>query len=440
MTTVSFSGLATGLDSGSIIDSLVKAEKAVATRLGQRRSDIQKRISILSDLGTKLRGLGTAAGKVDASSELRALRATATGPELTATGSSDAQAGTWTVAVRQLARAETSRSRAFASRDPGVVGDGSVAIAVGGAAPVTVTYGAADSLDAIAARINDEVDGVTASVLDTGSELRLLISSEATGTASGLSFSETGDGLGITESVAARDAIVEVSGTTVTRATNTLTDVIPGVRLDLTAVTAADSDGAVVSVTRDPDAQRGQVQALVDAYNDVAKVLAGQLAYSGVQRGEDTFFGDVTLRGLQARLTRSWTEARPSGATQVTARDLGITLNGDGTIALDAAAFDAAAAADPQKVADLLAGEGGLAATLDGIVEEMTLSGTGVLAAKESGLRSRSRSFDDQIARIEDAADALGERLRRQFTQLEQAVAGMQSNLTYLSALFTTTR
>src|SRR5262247_2221884 len=133
MTSITFGGLATGMDTNSIVEKLVSIEKLPATQLQGRVSDAQKRISILNDLTTKLRTMQTAAKAVDTSAELRATKTTVTGDQLTATVRTGVAPGKWTVKVDQLARAETSRSQAFDSKDAGVAGTGQVSIKVGSA-------------------------------------------------------------------------------------------------------------------------------------------------------------------------------------------------------------------------------------------------------------------------------------------------------------------
>jgi flagellar hook-associated protein 2 len=449
MGNIVFGGLATGMDTSSIIDSLVKLERAPADKLESRKSDMQKRISILSDLSTKLKALGTAAKNVDTTAELRSLKTTVTGgggttSELTATAGPNVQPGTYKVKVDQLARAETSRSNAFASKDAGVLAAGSLDIMVGAAGldnPITISFGPTDSLDAVAKRINESAAGVSAAVLFDGTSYRLNISSKETGAANAITFGESGLQLGFedpaAEVVTAQDAKVTVSGTQVSRASNRLTDVVPGITIDLTAQTQAGSDGATITVERDPAGQREKVQKMVDAYNDVAKALSSQLTYSGQQKGEDTLFGDSSLQSMQRRLGGMMASGFEVGDSKVSARGLGIELQADGTLKLDATKFDRALAERPADIENLLVGNGndGLASKLSSMIEQLTQSGTGTIATKQEGLRRQMSGFDKQIDRINRGADEMDTRLRKQFTALEQNVSAMNSNMSYLQSL-----
>jgi flagellar hook-associated protein 2 len=307
---------------------------------------------------------------------------------------------------------------------------------VGGGAGVTVTYSATDSLDALATRINDSVAGVNASVLDVGGgKYRLLVSGEEAGALNSIAFTDSGDGLAFSEMQVAQDASVTIAGTTVTRSSNVFSDVIPGVTLSLKAQTPVGGSGSEVTVARDTTAQKTAVQGVVDAYNSAVRALQGQLTYSGVKKGEDTLFGDPSLQALQRKLGIAVASPSPDGTGTVSARDLGLKLNNDGTITLDAAKFETVAAEDPTKVENLFTGEDGLAARLETVVNEMVTFGTGVFATKETSLRTRIRGFDQEIDKIRDAADSLAERLRRQFTQLETVYSSMQTNLGYFSSM-----
>jgi flagellar hook-associated protein 2 len=449
MGNIVFGGLATGMDTASIIDSLVKLERAPANKLEARKTDMQKRISILSDISTKLKALGTAAKNVDTSAELRSLKTTVTGgggttSELTATAGPNVQPGTYKVKVDQLARAETSRSNGFASKDAGVLAAGSLDIMVGAAGldnPVTISFGPTDSLDAVAKRINDSAAGVNAAVLFDGTSYRLNISSKETGAANAITFGESGLQLGFedpaAEVVTAQDSKVTVSGTQVSRPSNRLTDVVPGITIDLTAQTQAGSDGATITVERDPTGQREKVQKMVDAYNEVAKALSSQLTYSGQQKGEDTLFGDSTLQSMQRRMGGVIASGFEVGTSKVSARGLGIELQADGTLKLDATKFDRAVAERPADIENLLVGNGndGLASKLNSMIEQLTQSGTGTLATKQEGIRRQMSGFDKQIDRINRGADEMDTRLRKQFTALEQNVSAMNSNMSYLQSL-----
>lgn len=437
--TISFTGLANGVDYGSIVAKLVEAEKSPNVALNTRKTNTQKRLTTLGDVITKLKTLQSKAKGLDLTSEVRAVTTTSgDATKIRVSSSGAATPRDYAIQVTQLATAETSRSTGFATKDAGVAGTGTLDITVGGAAAVTVSYDATDSLDAIATKINASGARVQASVIHDGTTWRVFVAGSDTGAANAITFSETGAGLGLAdpsaEVMTAKDAIFTVDGAQITRASNTVNDVAAGLTLELLSTTAAP---VAVKVANDVAGQRAKVQGLVDAYNDVAKVLNAQLTYTGTRRGEETLFADPTIMGLQRRLADVFSRTYTHGTGTTSTGRLGITLGRDRTLTLDAAKFDAAMAKDPAAIESLLAGStDALAGTLSTLVDSYAAATTGVLPAKEASLRKTVTRLDDQMAQIELNATKMGARLSKQFTALEQKLTAYQDQASYLSALY----
>ncbi len=436
MAQITFSGLASGFDSSAIVDKLVAAERAPEQTYITQQSAANARISVLNDLMSRFTALGTAAQAVNTADKAKAFSTTSSDDgRVKIVASSAAQEGTYLVSVGSLARAETSRSTLFASN--AAPGNGSVDIKVGTGTKVTVSYASGDTLDAVAARINDQVAGVSASVLDTGAGFRLVVSSKSTGTANAVAFTESGVGLGMSEVIAAQDASVTVNGTTVTRSSNTASDIIPGVTMQLVSVTPDGGAATELSVSRDASATQTKVQGLVDAFNAVASAVSKQLSYdsSKTSATANPLFGDSMLQGLQRRMGGLVATSYAHGSGTVSARQLGISLNTDGTLAFDASKLAAASGSDPTAIDDLVAGLGAALATMS---DDYTKSSTGLIAGKIDANRALITGYDKQIQGIEDAATALGARLSQQFTALETLMTQLQSQSSFLTAMTTT--
>jgi flagellar hook-associated protein 2 len=433
---ISFSGLVNGVDYGALVDKLVAAERTPVTALTQRKSETQRKIAIVSDLVTKLKALQAKAKGLDTPSEIRAIAVSSSDPakvKVTAAGVS--APATYDLRISQLARAQTSRSRSFASTAAGAVADGSIGLKVGAGAVVDVAYTSADTLQAITDRINASGAPVTATLVDDGSGYRLLVTGKDTGVANAISFTG-GAELGFTEVAAAQDASFTLNGAPITRPTNTVTGVAPGLTFELLSTTADGTPDVVIKAADDADGRRAKLAELVGAFNDVAKALSAQLAYTGTTKGQDSMFGDSTLQSLQRRLGTIVASPYAHGAGSVSAGQLGLVLGKDGMMTIDATKLDAALATDPTAIEDLLAGSGdGLTGALSKLVDDFTAATTGTLSAKDSGLRATVKSLDERIAQIEDNAAKLGDRLRKQFTALEQVLSGLQGQSDYLTAI-----
>lgn len=431
---ITFSGLASGLDSASLVDQLVASERQRATAISTKVTHLNRQGSIVDDLTARLRIFGDRAKGLDAASELRSVKTDRSDTTHAAiAASSVATDSSHTLRITSTARGQTVTSRTFAADAAGVLGAGSVTIDSATGAPVTVAWTAADSLSTIAQRLNDAGGAATASVLFDGTSYRLIATARATGTAAAPVFTDGGDGLGLGDptrvTIAARDAVFDLDGVTVTRGSNLVTDVLPGVTLTLSTAHAAAEPDTLLTVATDRDAVRDKVTSLIDAWNTIDQGLDGQLTYTGTTKGGDTLFGDATLRQLQGALGSI--ASRDYGGK--TLAGLGISIDTGGRLSLDRTKFDAALDQDPTAVESLFVG-GGLASKMSALATTYTRSGDGILISKGTSLDSRVAVFQKDIQRIETAATALGERLTRQFTALEQAISKMKTQSSQMMA------
>ena len=431
---ITFGGLASGLDTGALIDALVNVERSRAASVEQKQSYAQQKLAVVRDISDALDALADYAEDMDSESEIRKLSASSSSEDVGVTQGEGAMPGTYDLSVVNLARAETSRSFAFADDAAGAfTGSGTLGITVGGDAEITVDYDATMSLTDLAAAINASDARANASVLFDGSQYRLQVSSQETGTANALTFTDTLGETGLTdgaaEVVAAEDAEFVINGTTVTRASNMVSDAIAGVTLEL----MAEATTAQITVGDDPELVRESAQGYVDAFNEVASQLNRQLTLVGERAAEGSLFGDSTLQRLQRQLGALATDS--FGADSARLADFGIEIGSTGQLELDEAAFDGAVAADPEGFVAMLEGAGGLSERIGELVDLYTDSVDGALGAKEDSLQTRIDDFDDQIIRIDDKAARLEERLTLQFAALEQLMAELNSQGDQLFAM-----
>jgi flagellar hook-associated protein 2 len=449
MASVSFSGLGSGLDTDSIVEKLVAVEKAGANALTSRKTANTKKLSVVADLVSKLQAFKTQATSLSTATGINAFGATSNDTSrVKITANSSASVGVYNLKVNRLAQAETTRSRTFGSHDVALNTAGTLDITVAGATK-NITYDGTDTLDSIAAKINDSGAGATASVLFDGSTYRLNVTSKDTGVANAISFGGTGDLLGFdavdAQVVDPKDSEIELNGTTITRSSNSLSDVATGVTFDLVSETPVGGAATQLQVTRDTAGVRAKMQGLVDAFNAIAKAVSAQTTYTGdgsTQKGGDTLFGDPTVLSLQRDLgglmAKEWANGNAIDTTS-TGR-LGISLGRDGTLTLDAAKFDAAVAKDPKALVNMLTGtnRNGLAAGIEELSDRYTSSTKGLLTFKKNSITAQSTSYDKMIDKINENAESLGARLRKQFTAMESLMSKLNSQTSYIDKIFAT--
>ncbi len=434
MGAISFSGLASGLDTASLIDQLVSIERSGATAPSTKKSHLESQKSIVNSLSSALSSLATAARGLDLDSEVKPRAAAVSDSRVTVAASAGASPGVQDVRVKSLAAAQVTQSRAFSSSAAGVLGAGGVDITVDGTTR-SISWGASDSLDAIATRINDANAGVTASVLRVAdSSYRLVVTAKDTGTAKAPTFVETGDSLGLADptniKVAGKDALVTINGIDITRPTNVISDAVSGLTFTLSSAHADTDPSSKVTVSLDQTALTDKLKKLVDAYNAVNGALDGQLKYTGTTKGENTLFGDSTLRGLQSALAGVASSAYGDSGLW----SIGITRDKTGTLSLDTTKLTEALGKDPDAVSRLFVTDG-FASSVTSLVDRYTRA-DGLLAAKTQSLTDRQKVLQTRIDRINTNADELRTRLERQFRALEDAMSKLRSQSTYLTSLF----
>jgi len=148
---------------------------------------------------------------------------------------------------------------------------------------------------------------------------------------------------------AGTDAEIEVDGTVITRESNTITDVIEGLTLNLTSTTAS---AATVQVSHDVDAALAAVTSFVNAYNALEDFVDAQLKPPAEGGAAPPLYNNSSLRAFRATL-RSGMEAliSPSVSGQYTRlATVGIEIDRTGKYTQNTAALRAALEADPEAV------------------------------------------------------------------------------------------
>jgi len=309
--TYSISGLASGLDWQSMITQLVKVERQPITMLETRKTTLSEEKSAWSEVNTKLLSLKTAVGSLSAADDFDVFKPSATmsgtGGDvedlLSFTVGSNASEGSYDITVNKLATADKLKSGSFSSTSDarGISGD----LIINGQ---TLTIDAADSLSTIQKKINalnsgDNPTRVTASIMSvSSSEYQLTLTSQTTGAdAMTITGSASGTGsLGLTTVVDGQNAEIVVDGSTISRATNQITDVISGVTLNLVG---ADTGATVtLNVVRDYAGIKDKIQDFVDSYNDLMKYIADQNTSSTDGKTTDPLFADSSLRSVKTTL------------------------------------------------------------------------------------------------------------------------------------------
>ena len=224
-----------------------------------------------------------------------------------ASATTGAVAGTYTLAVQNLATAATLTSNPVASSGA-IIGTGTLTIAVGGASTSINIDSSDNTLAGIAAAINGASNnpGVSASIITASDGARLVLSGTTTGAGNAITVTPSGgDGglssLTLTQTQAAQDANFTINGYPATSASNVATGAISGVTLNLAKASAA---GTTTSLTISPDTTAAQtsITAFVTALNGVLSSIQTLTAYDPSTQTAGALQGNATLQSFQNQL------------------------------------------------------------------------------------------------------------------------------------------
>ncbi len=438
---VTVDGMVSGLDTTSIIEAYVAVAGASTDTLREQQSDLETRRSLLQSFNSLLEDIQTSVADYDEAADLRLVTASSSDEEvLTVSAATGGQPGTFDIEVVQLARSEMEVGNGFDSSSDDVFTGGSLSISVAGAAPPTqIDIDAASgttSLDGLASYISENIDGVQAYVLDDGADsgnYHLVVTSQETGSSQTIDIDTTlvqGDALTFTEQIAAQDAELSIAGLAVYSETNTFEDVIPGLTFE------AKSEGdAVVTVAPDTEGVIESVQTFVDAYNQAMSFIDTYTGMSADDQVSALASESSVLRQVQTALQSSMSGLYVAGDLQG-ASMLGFSTEQDGSLALDTDKLTAALSDHGEDALQILAGEDGIFAALDGRLDVIVDPDEGTIALRTESLDDQIETFEDMIAADEARLETYEDTLRQQFTNLEMTLAELQSMSSFVTALF----
>jgi flagellar hook-associated protein 2 len=436
VTGIQITGLASGLDTESIITQLMSIESQGRTRVARQQVTIQARQDALRSVDTKLTNLKLATTDLRSSLLWTATQtASSSNDTVLSTRMTGAAApGAATINVQNLASAEQHT----------IAGDavtGTITISAGGGTPET--YDSYASIDDLVSQINGKDDGSVYAVNVNGS---LVLSRRVTGAAN--SFTVTAGGAPIDPSKetvkAGQDAHYTVDGGTAqSSASNVVSNGLPGI--ELTLKTVGSSTVNVNPPAADPSAVSAKLKAFVSAYNDAVDLIRGELTEKSVSNPQtDTdaklgvLNGDPALSQLLGTLRQTISEAGLD-SLGVKVNDSGAATDPDslaGKLTFDQDAFDAAWAAGPSAVKAKLGSvdKAGFAQTFEGVLDPITRAGDGLLDQRVAAGDSQLSDIKDQLARIDDRLSTKEDLLRKQFADLEAALSKSQSQSSDLAS------
>ena len=462
MSGITFSGLATGMSTDDIVTKLMAAERAPIDRLNKEKTTEDTKLQAYAQLNTRLDDLRKAADAMNITSEVRTTKTSlSTEAAFTATSTS-ASTGSYTIAVEQLAQVQKNVSNGYTSASVASFGTGN--LIVNGK---TITIDATNnSLAGIKAAINAQsgTTGVQATLINDGKTLNsyhLVLTGKDASTSfvitNGLT-SGSGTALSFTKTQDAQQAKVSIDGTEIISNSNTLSDVISGVTLNLKATSPIPDPAAPTTYTTtkmdivaDPGTLKEKISTFVSSYNKVIDWInqgyvnksAAEVAAAKAAGQEDILSdylrGDATVRSVKQSLQSILTNSVNGTGSLHLLNDVGITTNKDGTLTTDSTKLDTAVSNNLDGLVSLLAGDD----KADGVMKKFntylvtTTSATqGMYANKKKNYTTKAAYIDAQVAQKEPLVAQIEKTMRARFTAMESLVSTMNAQSSFLTQQF----
>ncbi len=458
MPIVSAVGIGSGTDINGLVNQLVTAEGQPAFNAIKRQEDTaQARLSGLGTLKSALSDFKSVVSKLKDGSLFQTHKAASSNETfLKATAGIGSVAGSYSVEVVKLAAKQKSISTAEFINSSDIVGNGSLTFTTSAGATFDVTIdGSNNTLQGVRNAINSAEgnDSVTASIINvdngagTGTIAKLVLTARNSGTDN--AFTVTGsdddtnaaDNLGLSRlfstnlnpQTIASNAIINVDGQTATRSTNSISDVLQGVTLELQP--GSEGSTLTVDLTLDNEGIKKTIGDFVASYNKLHTTSANLGKFSGNANGSGNgaLIGDSTLRLVSSQLRQNagnLVSSAPGNFNSLAM--IGITINKDGVMALEGDVLDKALQSNLSSVANVLTSSDGVAVRLDAKLNQFLQSG--------GPLDSQQTSLKDQISRLGDRRDAVQRRLdnlqrtlQKQFIAMDVAVGRFQSTGSFLT-------
>lgn len=454
-------GVGSGLDINSLVNQLMTLEARPATLLNNREASYQARLSAFGQLKSVLSPMQTALASLKSASNFQAMRATVGDSTVaSALASATAAKGSYSLEVQQIAQGQ--RVVTNATTAPSVAA-GTLTFNFGSYStddtdpdnPVTTFTQTSsqtvtlepgkDSLADLRDAINDANVGVRAQIVKNGSIDQLVIAGNTEGESGGFQISgsgglaglsydaSTGAGSTLDQLEKAQDAVLKLDGITLTRTSNSLTDVVEGVTLNL--LKGDPGKPTTLTVAPDRSAVKTAIESLVKAYNEFNTTSRGLTNYNPENQTAAILTGDATARSIQSQIRNALGAPFGGSGGVSTLSELGITFNRDGSLTLVSSKLDAALNDPDKKVAEFFTGvdgKGGLANSLNERLDGLLRSG-GVLDSRTDGINRSIKAIDEQRDRLSLRLEMVEKRYRAQFTALDALVGSLSQTSTYLS-------
>jgi len=437
------SGIGSGLDIEGLVTQLIQAEGAAPKlRLDRKEANLQADLSAFGQLKSALSDFKTALGGLNNASSFEARSSVSSNDDLfTASASFIATEGSYTIEVLGLVQAEKVRSNSFVADE--TIGTGTLDISLGTTSFQIVVDGTNNTLGDIKDAINEAGDnpGVTASIINVDSGPQLVFTSSKEGAENTITVAAVDDNAGdgfdlarldtanLTVVDSAQDASFMLDGQLVARGSNSVSDVLTGVTLNLNKAEIGTEETLTISL--DEAGVKAKVENVVSAFNSLSDTMKSLAKYDPETQTAAVLQGDPVLRGVENTLRRILSDQQ-DGLEYGSLAALGVKTDELGHMNLDSSRFDEIMSQDFTAISQLFVGDEGLVNRLDRVLSGY-LDSDGVLDNKTDSIKTGISNLADDREQLSDRLLAIEKRMRAQFNAMDTLLAQLRGTGDFLT-------
>ena len=439
-------GAGAGFNTKDLVAALVEAERAPKQAIIQSKIDSSEaQVSALAQAVAELSTLRDAARTLNDQTDFDSYTVSnSLSSALSATVTSTATPGSHTVSISNIAASQRSITGDLGGKDDALNGGNAFNIGIViGSVTNTISVSTPTPAGAVAA-INEANLSVTAELIDAGTSGTDYFIKLTGGTGSDNAFTPSSNPnsvLSFSTQQSAANASLVVDGTTFARATNTISDIVPGVTLSLVAATSGTSANIVVN--RDDSQVKATISDFVSAYNASRSKLTK--LHSAAEEGalkSDSVFKNLTKSIHNIMLNTSSTP----GASLTRLSDIGISIDKTGVLSLESTTLENALKNNLSDVVEIFSGSTnndneigaksrGIAGDLSKLIADST-SRSGYFTTQSQAITGRLTAYQSDLTKLEDRLLTLKDRYTQQFLAMQQVVDSMNNTKDNLISTF----
>lgn len=444
---ISFGGINTGLPP-NLVDQIVEAESLPIRNLQDKNKKIETKLSLVQTLENDIRAIQKSLQELAGTGGFRDIKLLSSDPGIV-TGTVDPvngpSRGSYAIEVVELAQKASAMSNGFPDKDRTEVGIGYLAFETESGTKEVYVDGNNNTLEGVAKAINAAGIGMRASIIqdrsDEDNPFRLVLAGETVGSDGKVEyptvyFLDGDQDFYFDDERGAKNGRVKIDGFEVEIASNTITDLIPGVTLDLK--NAQPGKTVTLDVKEDMEVVSGKIEEFVSAINKVLVFIQAQSRMDANTDTSKTLGGDSLIRSVANRF-RQILQGTQVGVGEIQRlNQIGIFYNREGTLDFEKEKFNDALSKNPDAVESFFAGDGfvtGFIPSLRNMTKTLLEPAFGIIGNRKRGFQQRIDQANDQIERKETQLARREETLRRKFSKLEETMSRLKGQGGQLAAL-----